>query len=139
MLAKIADLRQMADATGRPIRITADGGVTRETAPRMLAAGCDTLVAGTSVFGAPTTPPRSPPAAGRLDGGCGGCATPAVRMAKLPSLRMGRIPDGPTLPVRDLWPGDPARGARLLKGELEVGGAVLRLRPGNGATPARPR
>ena len=52
-------------------------------------------------------------------------------MAKMPSLRMGRIPDGPTLPVRDLWPGDPARGERLLKGELEHGGAVLRLKPGH--------
>ncbi len=51
-------------------------------------------------------------------------------MAKMPSLRMGRIPDGPSLPVRDLWPGDPARGERLLKGELDHGGAVLRLRPG---------
>ena len=50
-LSKIRVLRQMADGTGRAIRITADGGVTRETAPRLLAAGCDTLVAGTSVFG----------------------------------------------------------------------------------------
>ena len=48
-------------------------------------------------------------------------------MAKMPTLRMGRIPDGPTLPVRDLWPGDPARGERLLKGELEHGGGGLRL------------
>ncbi len=51
-------------------------------------------------------------------------------MARLPALRMGRIPDGPMLPVRDLWPGDPARGARLLKGEMEAGGGVLSLRPG---------
>jgi ribulose-phosphate 3-epimerase len=51
-LPKITQLRQMADATGRPIRITADGGVTAQTAPRIIAAGCDTLVAGTSVFGA---------------------------------------------------------------------------------------
>ena len=50
-LPKIRVLREMADATGRPIRITADGGVSAETAPRILAAGCDTLVAGTSVFG----------------------------------------------------------------------------------------
>jgi uncharacterized heparinase superfamily protein len=50
--------------------------------------------------------------------------------AKLPSLRMGRIPDAPMLPVRDLWPGDAARGARLIKGEMELGGAVLPLRPG---------
>jgi uncharacterized heparinase superfamily protein len=52
-------------------------------------------------------------------------------MAKLPNFRMARIPDGPTLPVRDLWPGDPARGERLLKGELDAGGASLRLRPGS--------
>ena len=56
-------------------------------------------------------------------------------MAKMPSLRMGRIPDGPTLPVRDLWPGDPARAERLLKGEFEAGGAVLRLRPGQWGDP----
>lgn len=53
MLPKIRTLRQMADAAGRPIRIVADGGVTAQTAPAILAAGCDTLVAGTSVFGAP--------------------------------------------------------------------------------------
>jgi uncharacterized heparinase superfamily protein len=52
-------------------------------------------------------------------------------MAKLPSFRMGRVPDGPTLPVRDLWPGDAAAGTRLLKGELEYAGAVLRLKPGH--------
>ena len=52
-LPKIRTLRQMADGTGRPIRITADGGVTAQTAPRLLDAGCDTLVAGTAVFGAP--------------------------------------------------------------------------------------
>ena len=51
-LPKIAALRQMANVAGRSIRIVADGGVTAETAPRIVAAGCDTLVAGTSVFGA---------------------------------------------------------------------------------------
>ena len=56
--------------------------------------------------------------------------------AKLPALR-GRIPDGPSLPVRDLWPGDAGRGTRLLKGELEVGGSVLALRPGSWAEPAK--
>ncbi len=50
--------------------------------------------------------------------------------ARLPSLRISRIPDAPALPVRDPWPGDPARGARLLKGELELGGAVRILKPG---------
>ncbi len=51
-------------------------------------------------------------------------------MARLPSLRMGRIPDAPALSVRDPWPGDDARGARLIKGELEFGGAIQPLRPG---------
>jgi len=51
-------------------------------------------------------------------------------MARLPSLRMTRIPDAPALPVRDPWPGDAVRGARLLKGELELGGALRALRPG---------
>ena len=52
-LSKIRTLRQMADASGRDIRITADGGVTADTAPAIIAAGCDTLVAGTAVFAAP--------------------------------------------------------------------------------------
>jgi uncharacterized heparinase superfamily protein len=56
------------------------------------------------------------------------------KMARLPSLgttlRMTRVPDAPALPVRDPWPGDPARGARLLRGELEHGGVLIALRPG---------
>ena len=51
-------------------------------------------------------------------------------IARMPSLRMTRIPDAPALPVRDPWPGDPVRGARLLKGELEQGGGVRVLAPG---------
>jgi len=51
-------------------------------------------------------------------------------MARLPSLRVGRVPDAPALSVRDPWPGDPTRGARLIKGELEIGGAVQTLRQG---------
>src|SRR3978361_755182 len=51
-------------------------------------------------------------------------------MARLPSLRLTRVPDAPTLPVRDLWPGDPTQGARLLKGELVVGNSVRALQPG---------
>ena len=52
-LPKIAELRRMIDATGRDIRLQIDGGVTAETAPLCLAAGADTLVAGTAVFGKP--------------------------------------------------------------------------------------
>lgn len=51
-------------------------------------------------------------------------------MALLPALRGGRVPDAPALPVRDPWPGDPAGGARIIKGELEVGGRVRPIRPG---------
>ena len=52
VLPKARTLRTMADATGRAIRITADGGVSHDTAPGMIAAGFDTLVAGTAVYGA---------------------------------------------------------------------------------------
>lgn len=50
-LPKIQQLRQMADATGRDIRISVDGGITKETAPLVIQAGADVLVAGTSVYG----------------------------------------------------------------------------------------
>ncbi len=53
-----------------------------------------------------------------------------MRMAKLPSLRMSRVPDAPALPVRDPWPGDPGRGAELLKGALSLGGRVVTVRTG---------
>jgi ribulose-phosphate 3-epimerase len=49
-LPKIAALRRMIDASGRSIRLSVDGGITPETAPQAIAAGADTLVAGTSVF-----------------------------------------------------------------------------------------
>lgn len=52
-LEKIAVLRRMIDASGRAIRLEVDGGVDAATAPRCIAAGADTLVAGTAVFGAP--------------------------------------------------------------------------------------
>ena len=48
---KIEALRQMIDASGRPIALSVDGGVAPETAPQVIAAGADTLVAGTAVFG----------------------------------------------------------------------------------------
>src|SRR5579863_3444787 len=51
-LTKIAALRRMIDASGRTIALSVDGGITPETAPRVIAAGADTLVAGTAVFGA---------------------------------------------------------------------------------------
>jgi len=52
-LDKIATLRRVLDAGGWDIRLEVDGGVDAATAPRCVAAGADTLVAGTAVFGAP--------------------------------------------------------------------------------------
>jgi ribulose-phosphate 3-epimerase len=50
-LPRIAALRAMIRDSGRPIRLEVDGGITPTTAPLAIAAGADTLVAGTSVFG----------------------------------------------------------------------------------------
>ena len=50
-------------------------------------------------------------------------------LARLPSLRMARVPDAPAHPVRDPWPGDPTRGTTLLKGSLERFGSTIALRP----------
>jgi ribulose-phosphate 3-epimerase len=52
-LAKIAALRAAIDASRRTVALQVDGGITAATARLALAAGADTLVAGTSVFGAP--------------------------------------------------------------------------------------
>ena len=49
-LPKITKLRRMIEGTGRDIALEVDGGVTAETAPRCIAAGADTLVAGTAIF-----------------------------------------------------------------------------------------
>jgi len=48
VVEKVARLRAMAGT--RPIRIEIDGGVTPETAPLVVRAGADTLVAGSAVF-----------------------------------------------------------------------------------------
>jgi ribulose-phosphate 3-epimerase len=52
-LAKIRTIRQMITASGQPIRLEVDGGITPVTARQVFDAGADTLVAGTAVFHAP--------------------------------------------------------------------------------------
>lgn len=54
-LARIAAVRARIDALGKPIALEVDGGVNFDTAPRVIAAGADMLVAGTATFtgGAP--------------------------------------------------------------------------------------
>jgi uncharacterized heparinase superfamily protein len=51
---------------------------------------------------------------------------------KLARLRPVRVPDAPARAFRDLWPGDAARGARLLRGEFEAAGTARPLRIGLG-------
>ena len=49
-LPKIAELRARITASGRVIDLEVDGGIDRATAPRVIAAGADALVAGTATF-----------------------------------------------------------------------------------------
>ncbi|KRB79690.1 ribulose phosphate epimerase [Sphingomonas sp. Root710] len=54
-LRKIEAIRKMIDKTGKPIDLEVDGGVDAKTAPRVIAAGANVLVAGTATFkGGPT-------------------------------------------------------------------------------------
>jgi ribulose-phosphate 3-epimerase len=54
-LHRIEALRAMIDDSGCDIDLEVDGGVDRTTAPRVIAAGADALVAGTATFkGGPT-------------------------------------------------------------------------------------
>lgn len=49
-LRKIEAIRAKIDRLGKPIHLEVDGGVTADTAPRVIAAGADVLVAGTATF-----------------------------------------------------------------------------------------
>ncbi len=54
-LRKIEAVRKAIDKTGREIALEVDGGIDATTAPRVIAAGADVLVAGTATFrGGPT-------------------------------------------------------------------------------------
>ena len=61
----------MIDDSGRDIRLSVDGGITPENAARVVEAGADVLVAGTSVFkdGAANTIPKFRAAIGELQHG----------------------------------------------------------------------
>ncbi|MFC0408639.1 heparinase II/III family protein [Roseomonas elaeocarpi] len=48
-------------------------------------------------------------------------------------LKPIRVPDAPARAFRDLWPGDAARGQRLLKGEFEYLGTTRALLPAEAA------
>ena len=50
-LEKLKDARRMIDESGRPIRLEVDGGVKAENVRAIAAAGADTFVAGSAIFG----------------------------------------------------------------------------------------
>ena len=51
VLEKIKRVRQMIDASGRDIRLEIDGGVTVDNIGELAAAGVDTFVSGSAIFG----------------------------------------------------------------------------------------
>jgi ribulose-phosphate 3-epimerase len=51
-LPKVVAVRALIDRTGRPIRLEVDGGVKVGNIGRIAAAGADTFVAGSAIFGA---------------------------------------------------------------------------------------
>ena len=52
-LDKLRQARARIDASGRPIRLEVDGGVTADNIGAIAAAGADTFVAGSAIFNAP--------------------------------------------------------------------------------------
>jgi ribulose-phosphate 3-epimerase len=52
-LRKIERVRKLIDATGRDIRLEVDGGIKVDNIRRVAAAGADTFVAGSAIFGQP--------------------------------------------------------------------------------------
>jgi len=52
-LRKIEQARKRIDASGRDIRLEVDGGIKVENIARVAAAGADTFVAGSAIFGQP--------------------------------------------------------------------------------------
>ena len=50
---KVSEVRGMLNRAGIDAIVEVDGGVNMETAPKLAAAGADTLVAGSALFGAP--------------------------------------------------------------------------------------
>jgi ribulose-phosphate 3-epimerase len=49
-LIKIKKIREMINETGKSIDLEVDGGINFETAPKVIEAGANVLVAGTATF-----------------------------------------------------------------------------------------
>lgn len=56
VLPKIERVRTLIDATGRDIRLEVDGGIKVDNIARVAAAGADTFVAGSAIFGSSSYP-----------------------------------------------------------------------------------
>ena len=56
-LRKIEDARQRIEASGKDIRLEVDGGIKTDNIARVAAAGADTFVAGSAIFGKPDYKP----------------------------------------------------------------------------------
>jgi ribulose-phosphate 3-epimerase len=67
-LRKIERARQLIEQTGRDIRLEVDGGIKVDNIRRVAAAGADTFVAGSAIFGQPDY--RAVIAAMRAELGC---------------------------------------------------------------------
>ena len=52
-LDKLRAVRTMIDRLGKPIRLEIDGGVKHDNIAQIAAAGADTFVAGSAIFGQP--------------------------------------------------------------------------------------
>jgi ribulose-phosphate 3-epimerase len=52
-LGKLRQIRTRIDASGRPVRLEVDGGVKGDNIAGIAAAGADTFVAGSAIFGSP--------------------------------------------------------------------------------------
>ena len=52
-LRKIEQARKRIDASGKDIRLEVDGGIKTDNIARVAAAGADTFVAGSAIFGKP--------------------------------------------------------------------------------------
>ena len=50
-LEKIREVRELIDRSGRDIRLEVDGGITTNNVADVAAAGADTFVAGSAIFG----------------------------------------------------------------------------------------
>jgi len=50
-LRKIGEARKRIDASGRDVRLEVDGGIKTDNIARVAAAGADTFVAGSAIFG----------------------------------------------------------------------------------------